>query len=264
MPVAHASDPSCLLHRPSHFLLRGILGMANVVIGGKEYPLLHPATQQPLKVLGPKDHKVEFHAGDGFNKKRVKPIDLGVFHWTGSENAVEQMVETLRQRKLGVEFAIAPDGTLYQFCDPTQVDTADAGIANARSWGVEIVNAGIRRLETLWLEPKYRKVKMGPRFGYQTMLHGKKINCWDFYPGQTITACALNKLMTEVIPTYSKEVCMTPGVVDILGTHPVKGAIGHYNITAEKLDPGTRFMGHLAAFMRDGKLPEEVYPSTAG
>jgi hypothetical protein len=226
-----------------------------ITVGGKLYSILHPETGHPLPVLGPAEHKVEFHPGDGYNKKRIKPIDLGVFHWTGSENAVETMVETLRKRKLGVEFAISPFGVIYQFCDPTVVDTADAGIANSRSWGVEIVNAGFRRLSTFWMEPKYRKPPLGPRPAYSTVLHGTKQNFWDFYPAQTIAALALNKTMVQAIPTYTADVCTTPGVVDIA---KLKGAIGHYNITTEKLDPGTRFMGHLAEFMKTGKLPAEI------
>jgi len=223
-----------------------------ILIGGKIYPLNHPVTGHPIPVLGPQDHKVEFKPGDGYNKKRVKPIDLGVFHWTGSENSVENMVETLRSRKLGVEFAISPFGVLYQFCDPTVVDTADAGIANSRSWGVEIVNAGIRRMNTLWQEPRYRKPPLGPRPSYDTVLHGKKLKCYDFYPAQTATACALNLTMTQALSGYAKDVCTVPGVVDLT---KVRGAIGHYNITNEKLDPGTQFMGHLAEFMGTGKLP---------
>lgn len=229
-----------------------------IVIGGKTYPLLHPITGHPIPVFGPKDHKVEFKAGDGYNKKRMATIDLGVFHWTGSENAVETMVNTLRQRKLGVEYAISPLGTVYQFCDMMLVDTADAGIVNSRSWGVEMVNAGFRRMSTLWMEPKYRKIPLGPRPAYQAIIHGKTLNCWDFYPAQTASACALNKLIADAVPTYSNEVCTVPGIVSVKGPNAVKGAIGHYNITTEKYDPGTRFMGHLADFMRTGKLPGEI------
>jgi len=229
-----------------------------ILVGGKIYPLLHPITKHPIPVLGTQDHKIEFKPGDGYNKKRVKPIDLGVYHWTGSENQVETMVKVLRQRKLGVEFAISPYGVLYQFCDPMLVDTADAGIANSRSWGVEIVSAGIRRMNTLWMEPRARKPPMGPRPSYDTVLHGKKLKCYDFYPAQTATACALNKVMTEAIPGYAKDVCTVPGVVDLA---TVKGAIGHYNITNEKLDPGTQFMTHLAEFMKTGNLPGEAAPA---
>jgi hypothetical protein len=103
------------------------------------------------------------------------------------------------------------------------------------------------------MEPKQRKPPLGPRPAYDTVLHGKKLKCYDFYPAQTATACALNKAMTEALQGYAKDVCTTPGVVALA---LVRGAIGHYNITNEKIDPGTRFMGHLAEFMKTGKLLE--------
>lgn len=221
-------------------------------IGGKIYPVTNPDTGHPIPVLGPEDHKVEFKPGDGYNKKRVKPIDLGVFHWTGSENAVETMVETLRQRKLGVEFAISPHGVIYQFCDPLEVDTADAGIANSRSWGVEMVNAGFRRMATLWREPQYRKPPMGPRNSQKVIMHGKEVTVYDFYPAQRDAAFALNKTMVLAIPTYSADVCTERSVVDI---SKIKGALGHFHITTEKYDPGLPFMLELSTFMQGQVKP---------
>jgi len=226
-----------------------------ILIGGKCYSVLHPVTGTPIPVLGPQDHKIEFKVGEGYNKRRAVPIDLGVFHWTGDELPVENMARILGKMKLGVEFAIAPHGVLYQFCDPTVVNTADAGEANARSWGVEITNAGIRSMSTLWRAPQYKKIPMGPRDSYETVIHGKKVKCWDFYPEQKATAFALNVAMVRAIPTYYSEVCVTPGVVDLSAT---RGAIGHYNVTTNKLDPGTRFMNELAEFMEKDKIPESL------
>jgi hypothetical protein len=230
---------------------------AGVVIGGKTYPLLDPISGDPIPVFGVKDHRQEFRAGDGYNKKRREEINLGVFHWTGSENSIETMVNTLRKRKLGVEFAISPFGSLYQFCDMMEVNTADAGIANSRSWGVEIVNAGTRRASTLWREPRYRKPPMGPRQGYDTVIHGRKVRCWDFYVQQKLTAFALNKLISDALETYPPSVHVDPQVLDIKAKgesagHIVQGAVGHYNISRKKLDPGTRFMHELKQFMETG------------
>jgi N-acetyl-anhydromuramyl-L-alanine amidase AmpD len=216
-----------------------------IVIDGKVWPLVHPITKHPIPVFGPEDHGMEFHPGDGYNKARRKPIDLVVWHWTGSENAPETMYKVLVSRKLGVEFAISSLGNVYQFCDPAKVDTADAGSVNARSIGVEIVNAGIRRVNTLWREPRNRKTKLGPREAYDTIIHGQKIRCWDFYPNQTEVACALASLFTDAIDTL-------PGVVapgsDVLSQHDLdlfKGHCGHLQISAKKLDPGTQFLDNL-------------------
>lgn len=226
--------------------------MQGVLIGGKSYDLVSPRSKVRIPVLGPSDHGMEFKPGEGYNKRREVDITLGVVHWTGSENPVEVMYKTLRKRRLGVEYCISPHGVLYQFCDMMRVDTADAGSANKISWGVEIVNAGIRRANTLWREPRYRKVKMGPRHAYSTKIHGKKVNCWDFYPAQFETLCALNKLISDVVPTYSDEVSIAPGVIDWKN---FCGAVGHYNISERKLDPGTEPMSNLRFFMKMGVLP---------
>lgn len=227
--------------------------MANgVIIGGGNYELLHPKTNQPIPVFNWKDTGMEFKIGDGYNKRRKADITLGVIHWTGSENSVETMFNVLNKRKLGVEYCISPYGSLYQFCDMMEVDTADAGAANKISWGVEVVNAGIRRMNTIWREPRYRKTKMGPRRGYDTKIHGRKVRCWDFYEEQTMTLLALNRLIHYVVPTYENGVCVTPHEIDWKN---FKGAVGHYNITRKKLDPGTEPMKKLREFMDN-----EVYP----
>lgn len=233
-----------------------------VVIGGKVCPLLHPLTEHPIPVFGPKDHGMEFKAGDGYNKERAVDITLGVVHWTGSENALETMFKVLLKRKLGVEYAISPYGSLYQFCDMMRVDTADAGAANKISWGVEVVNAGIRRWKTMWREPRYRKVKMGPRDGYDAYLHGRarRTRCWDFYPQQTATLCALNRLLADECSTYGEAVCTHPGVIDFKSFN---GALGHLNITKRKIDPGTMPMQNLDHFMRTGGLPKPVMEGLA-
>ncbi len=207
---------------------------------------------------------MEFHPGDGHNKRRMAALDLSVWHWTGSENALETMFRVLMKRKLGVEFAISPYGSLYQFCDPTKVDTADAGIANARSWGVEMVNAGIRRRSTLWREPRYRKIKMGPRDKYDCRIHGKKVRVWNFYTAQIITAFALNRLMSDVVGTYPANVATAPTVLDVkaktngdrhtFDRHIVQGAVGHYNVSRRKLDPGPLFMAQLSHYMKTGDV----------
>lgn len=223
-----------------------------VIIGGGNYELLHPKTNQPIPVFNWKDTGMEFKIGDGYNKRRTVDITLGVIHWTGSENSVETMFKVLNKRKLGVEYCISPYGSLYQFCDMMEVDTADAGAANKISWGVEIVNAGIRRPGTLWREPQYRKTKMGPRRGYDTNIHGRNVRCWDFYEEQTMTLFALNRLIHYVVPTYESNVCVAPIEIDWKN---FKGAVGHYNITKKKLDPGTEPMRKLREFMDN-----ELYP----
>lgn len=233
---------------------------SGVLVGGISHPLLHPITQHPIPVFGPKDHGMEFRIGEGHNKARVVPITLGVYHWTGSENPVETMFRVLNGRKLGVEFCITPLGSLYQFCDPLLVDTADAGAANKISFGVEIVNQGTRQ----WYNPKKWKTPraqsrggydLGPRMSYETEIHGKKTRCYDFYPQQTVTACALNELMFKAVPGYKDEVCTEHSVID---WRNFNGAVGHLNLKTSKTDPGTRLMVNMDHYMRTGSLPNHM------
>jgi hypothetical protein len=233
---------------------------SGVLVGGIIHPLLHPITQHPIPVFGPQDHGMEFRIGEGHNKKRIVPITLGVYHWTGSENPVETMFRVLNVRKLGVEFCITPLGSLFQFCDPLLVDTADAGAANKVSFGVEMINQGLRD----WRNPKKWKIPraqarggydLGPRSSYETEIHGRKKRVYDFYPQQTVTACALNALMFKAVPGYKDAVCTEPGVID---WRNFNGAVGHLNLKTSKTDPGTRLMVNMEHFMRTGSLPSHM------
>lgn len=224
-----------------------------VLVGGKYCPLSHPITGHPIQVYGPGDHGMAFEIGDGYNKRRRVDITLGVYHWTGSENPVETMFGVLNRRKLGVEFAITPLGNLFQFCDPVEVDTADAGAANKISFGVEVINQGTRKWNK-WKTPRSQTrsgFDLGPRPAYDTIIHDKSRKCWGFYPAQTATMCAFNRLMVDAIPTYEAGVCTEPGVIDWAD---FRGAIGHLNIKRSKIDPGTQPMKKLAAYMNTGLL----------
>lgn len=231
-----------------------------IVVGGVKHSLKHPVTGHPIPVFGPKDTGIEFKIGTGHNKRRTEPITGGVIHYTGSENAVETMFSVLNNRELGVEFAISALGSLFQFCDPLIVDTADAGAANKMTWGVEIVNQGIRKIldPRKWGVPRAQKKKgidLGPRPMYETTIHGRRQKMWGFYPQQVATMCALNEVMVRALPKYGDGVCTEPNVIDFKNFH---GAMGHYNITERKIDPGTLPMEQLAHFMKTGKIPFEL------
>lgn len=213
-----------------------------IVLRGKIHHLSHPITSHPIPCFGPADTGMEFKVGDGYNKRRRVDIRLGVIHWTGSENPVETMFRTLNRRSLGVEFAISPLGSVYQFCDPTKVDTADAGKANKYSWGVEMVCAGLVRKGRRWRASG----RMGPRSKYRTTIHGAKIQCRQMYPAQLQSLFALNALMVDNLPELNGDVCTEPGVIDFA---KFRGAVGHYNLKRGKTDPGTHTMRELAAFM---------------
>lgn len=224
-----------------------------VIVGGKSYPLLHPITGHPIPVFNWKDTGMEFKPGDGHNKKRTASITGGVYHYTGSENSVETMFRTLNKRKLGVEMAGTPLGSLFQFCDPLLVDTADAGKANKFTWGIEFVNQGIRKIldPRKWQKPRAHKLNLGPRPMYRTAIHGKEINMWGLYPQQVALMCALNRVMVEALPDYGADVCTVPTLIDY---EKFNGAMAHYNVSKKKVDIGTQPMEQLAYYMKTGKL----------
>ena len=73
---------------------------SSIQIANRLYPLTHLATGKeiPVRRWNDWDYPVvpEFKAGDGYNKKRVKPINLMVWHWTGGEQDPIAMAEVLR------------------------------------------------------------------------------------------------------------------------------------------------------------------------
>lgn len=221
-----------------------------VLINGESVPLLHPITKHPIPIFGPEDTGMEFKIGQGYNKRRRVAIRGGVIHWTGSENPVETMFRVLNNRKLGVEYCITPMGSLYYFCDPTKVDTADAGAANKYTWGVELIGAGLVRKGKRWKAPG----NMPPREKYKTEIHGQKLTCRKMYPAQLQTLFALNALMVDNLPKYEDAVCTETGVIDFA---KFRGAIGHYNIKRGKTDPGPHTMQALAQFMKHRHLSGE-------
>jgi hypothetical protein len=222
-----------------------------IVVGGRLWSVTHPVTGQTLRVrawcdapgAGPK--VVEFKPGDGYNKKRAKwPVDLFVWHWTGGEGEPERVAETLRQRKFGIEFAIGRYGSIYQFCDPAEVDTADAGFVNSRSVGCEIVNYGYAG--TIFDPIRMLKVPKVPSLGqdrltYPANIHGRTVKTARFYPEQIASAIALAKAFSTAVPSVSRRVPVDAANKLIAKTMDVtgwSGHVGHFHLTDRKRDPG--------------------------
>lgn len=226
--------------------------MSAILIAGREVDLPGVRVLRFDKSDGPR--VPEFKAGDGYNKPRVRAIDSCVWHWTGGEGDPIVVAETLRRRKLGVEFAIARDGALYQFCDPCVVDTADAGILNSRSVGVEIVNYGYAGGWTF--DPvRAVRVPLVPKLGkdretYEDAIHGKTVRHADFYAVQNATAMALAQVLSDVLPIPRVVPLDAAGFIRRALTPAelsgFKGHLGHYHITTAKRDPGTRLIERIA------------------
>lgn len=228
-----------------------------IEIGGRLFPVVDTdGLNLPVRRWNDGEQPIvpEFTPGSGFNKKRIKPIDLFVFHWTGGEQDPLPMAETLRTRKLGVEFAIARDGTIYQFCDPMLVDTADAGIVNSRSAGCEIVCYGYR---SLWeLRHAFGIPKLGrDRETYEASTHGTTITTAKFYPNQMRAAFALADAFAQAVPAVIRCVPPTNEVMPPEQLVGYTGFIGHDNITDAKRDPGPWFMNQLGQHFANNRAP---------
>jgi len=235
-----------------------------IVIGGVTHPVtVDGRTVSVISWRGTTPRVPGFRAGDGFNKPRgATPIDAVVWHWTGGENEPPRVAETLRKRKLGVEFAIGRDGKVYQFCDPLLVDTADAGILNARSVGVEVVCYGFAGGWT-WDPIRAMRVPLVPLRGrdretYLATTHGRSVRTAKFYPPQVAAALGLADALSAAlgierdVPPSSQTTAMPRAA--LVGPQRFRGHLGHYHVSEHKRDPGPWFVDqlrdHFAASVR--------------
>jgi len=221
-----------------------------IIYKGAVHPVISPLNGRHIPVFAWSDKHgprvPEFRPGDGYNKVRRNPIDLCVWHWTGGENEPDVMAETLRQRKLGVEFAVGRTGTIWQFCDPAQVDTADSGFVNSRSVGVEVVCYGFA---AQWgAASRALKVPLVPKRGqdrevYDAKTHGKTLKTAKLYPVQMEACLALADAISGAIGIKRQLPPSDDGVFD--GIVRFEGHCGHLHLTDEKRDPGPWFLGQM-------------------
>lgn len=223
--------------------IAGSIGKSDIIIGGQPLALgVHD--EVPPIVLTWHDHGISFAPGQGFNKKRKKKIDLAVWHWTGGEGEPPQVAETLKTRGYGVEFAIARTGVIYQFVDPLEVDTADAGGVNARSVGTEIVSYGFKRPDVAIPRGGMNRLQRERR------IHGERVTVADFYPAQLTAARALADGLSRGLGIPRRVPMSAEGAVlarQIPTTDLARftGHVGHYHLTHEKYDPGPDLLGEL-------------------
>lgn len=218
---------------------------SEIIVGGKHVGLGLPGERTPI-VLTWHDHGISFAPGEGYNKKRRLTIDLAVWHWTGGEGEPPAMAAVLKNRGYGVEFAIARTGVIYQFVDPLLVDTADAAGVNARSVGIEIVSYGFRQSSSGWQPPKAGH----DRALREVSIHGQRVKTAAFYPAQLAAARALADGLSRALP-IPRKVPLTAAGTPVTKSLPLtdlarfQGHVGHFHVTAQKLDPGPDFMAEL-------------------
>lgn len=214
-----------------------------IIVGGQRYPL--PGENAPV-VLTWLDHGISFMPGEGFNKPRLRKIDLAVWHWTGGEGEPPQVAATLKTRGYGVEFAIARTGVVWQFADPLEVDTADAGSVNARSVGIEVVSYGMRGRDD-------KTPALGRnRLTRTVRIHGNPVVVASFYPAQLTAARSLADALSRALGVPRRVPLSADRVVQAKQLNAVDmarftGHVGHYHLTHEKCDPGPDFMAELQA-----------------
>lgn len=224
-----------------------------VVIGGVVRPVVHPVTRELVRVItwrGTGPTVPEFRAGDGYNKPRTKEVDSCVWHWTGGEAEPPKVAETLRKRELGVEFAIGGHGAIFQFCDPLLVDTADAGILNSRSVGVEVVCYGFAGGWT-WDPIRAIRVPRVPPLGrdratYMATTHGRTFRTARFREPQEEAMLALADALSaaldipRAVPVGQDGRLPTTVLPDdqLKGPRAFQGHLPHYMISAKKRDCG--------------------------
>lgn len=201
-----------------------------IVIGDKRY-----SVSEPVHLWT--ETGMDFHPGQGA-RKRIQKIDLVVWHWTGGEGRAKQLYDVLRKRNLGIEFFIQDNGEIWQFCDPTKVDTWDAGSLNPKSVGIEIQNYGIYiNKETVPMLGKGRML-------YETFLNGHKRTFSNFWPIQINSALSLANTLSDAFQIPKKVPTDQNGnlLTRMMTSEKLKnfsGHIGHFHCDIEKSDPGT-------------------------
>lgn len=165
------------------------------------------------------------------------------WHHTGGEGGSARVHNTLLQRGLSVHFVIERDGRVVQLAD-TETRCSHAGIGNATSIGVEMVNraderaiaAGVRR--QLVLEE----------------IHGRELMRTTFLPVQISSALRLAEVLSEaydlpmVVPMAGNDVLAT--AMPEVEAKAFRGHMGHFHWTANKTDPGLVLLRAIAAHDR--------------
>lgn len=142
-----------------------------IILGGKNVPCVKP-------VYNWNDHGMKFVKGKGA-RERKQVIKNIVLHWTGGESNNSGIYNVLNARGLGVDFHIAPDGTITQFSDPKEVATFCSSEANDFSVGIEISNYAFGKVLD-----RNRKIT-------EQILRGRKVKVADFYDAQMQSLLAL-------------------------------------------------------------------------
>jgi N-acetyl-anhydromuramyl-L-alanine amidase AmpD len=196
-------------------------------------------------------------------------VDQFVLHYDAC-GVSRECFETLEARGLSVHFLLDVDGTLYQTLD--LAETAwHARQANPRSVGVEIANIGAYAPGSTELSTWYSRDAKGMRItlprrlgdgGVRTSgfvgrparagrqrgrINGRSLEQFDFTPQQYETLAHLTAALVQTFPrlrlrfpTDRAGRIRTEALSDAeLSTF--RGVLGHFHVSADKIDPGPAF-----------------------
>lgn len=166
-------------------------------------------------------------------KKRTKPVQHIVLHWTAGEGSASAVFNTLKKRNLSIDYIVDGAGVIYECnLDLEERYSQHAGIINSTSVGIEIVNYAIAKTP-----PK----KGADRVIDTQVIHGKKQKVARFRPAQV-----------DAVYTLCRHLCERFDLpFEVLGgttTAPVaefRGIIGHYHVNRLKNDPGPLLLSQL-------------------
>jgi hypothetical protein len=205
-----------------------------------------PAAPEVLDhVLHP---ELELRPGRGARQRREAVTQI-VLHWTAGEpRDVETFRAVLHRRRVGCHFFVDRQGSVWQLCDPLEVEAFHAGgLVNRRSIGIEVAGYGFR-----WPARTRWNLLEVPRRGrdreiYETQISGRRYFLADYYSVQTQAVALLVETLVQELPDVDRAVPLEPD--GSLRTRrftrkearAYSGVLGHLHVPGStKLDPGTR------------------------
>lgn len=203
-------------------------------------------------------HNHDFNDAPG-TKERTKPPELVMLHWTGGENGVNGLCNTLRARGLGVSFFIDSEGYVFQLLDPILKDPKDVGgYHGRRTISIEIANYGFvlrgrppkkgrwRRVDSERIHGMHLRVARFDAPQVNSVLHlcealGDYLNIPPAFPREENGEIAFRKLSDRELREYC-------------------GVCGHLHKTEKKVDPGFLLFYLLDKIWFDNPIPEKYRP----
>ncbi|RIA97250.1 N-acetylmuramoyl-L-alanine amidase domain-containing protein [Glomus cerebriforme] len=203
------------------------------IFNGKEYVVPFPVINFNDKQRGMSFHtpSLEDHWDERTDKSGSK-INTIVLHWDVATSS-SQCFQVLVNRGLSVHLMIDRDGTVYQALDLVKRAWQARGV-NDQSIGIEINNQFyINRQDPNW--PRQEIYSRDPRSGipYKHL---------DFTEIQKTRVVQVVEALCNIVTTIPRKLPPKGSdgkiITRLLDKNEVKGVVGHFNTSVEKIDPG--------------------------